>query len=162
MHTRFRRRIPVKRLMALLLLVVTPALAAADDMDKYLELLRSDLRTAKTQIHTEALKLSDADGQKFWPIQREYETELAKIGDQRVQLIKDYVSNYDSLTPDMAKKLVERAFKLESSRLALLKKYTDKVSKGVSPMVAAKFAQVEAIINSLIDLQIRAETPLAP
>src|SRR5262249_30267274 len=146
------RRFPVRKLLPLVLLVVMPAFAFADDMDKYLELMRSDLRNAKTQIQTEALKLSDADGQKFWPIQREYETELAKLGDQRVQLIKDYATNYDTLTPDMAKKLVDRAFKLESARLALLKKYTDKVSKGVSPMVAARFAQVEAIINSIIDL----------
>lgn len=146
----------------LLLLVLTPALAVADSMDKYLEMLRSDLRTTKTEIHTEALKLSDAEGQKFWPIQREYETNLAKIGDQRIQLIKDYAANYDSLSPVMAKQLVDRAFKLESSRLALLKKYTDRISKEVSPMVGARFAQIEAIINSLVDLQIRAETPLVP
>jgi hypothetical protein len=152
----------VKKLLPLLLLVLTPALAVADDLDKYLEMLRSDLRTAKTEIHTEALDLSEADGVKFWPIQREYETELAKIGDQRLQLIKDYAAAYESMTPEAAKQLVDRAFKLESSRLALLKKYTDKVSKGVSPIIAARFAQVEAIINSLIDLQIRAETPLVP
>jgi hypothetical protein len=135
---------------------------AADDMDKYLEMLRSDLRTAKTTIHTEAVGLKGTEGDKFWPIQREYETELAKIGDQRIALIKDYAANYDSLTATKAKELINRAFKLESSRLALLKKYTDKITKGISPMVGARFAQIEAIINSLIDLQIRAETPLVP
>ena len=152
----------MKKLLLLLLLVLTPALAVADSFDKYLEMLRSDFRTTKTQILTEALKMSDADGQKFWPIQREYETELAKLGDQRVALIKDYAANYDSLTPAMAKQLVDRAFKLESSRLSLLKKYTDKTSKAVSPTVAARFAQIEATLNSLVDLQIRANTPLVP
>jgi hypothetical protein len=44
----------------------------------------------------------------------------------------------------------------------VLKKYADKVSKEVSPTVAARFAQVEAIVNSLIDLKLRAETPLVP
>jgi hypothetical protein len=62
----------------------------------------------------------------------------------------------------MSKSLVDRAFKLESSRLSLLKKYVDKVSKQVSPSVGARFAQVEAVVNSLVDLQIRAETPLVP
>jgi hypothetical protein len=152
----------MKKLLMLLLLSVTPAIAEADDVEKYVEMLRSDLRAAKTTIHTEALDLSAADGEKFWPIQREYETELAKIGDQRLALIKDYAASYESMTPEKAKELVDRAFKLESSRLSLLKKYTDKVSKGVSPIVGARFAQVEAIINSLIDLQIRAETPLVP
>ena len=149
-------------LLPLLLAVVVPTVAIADDMQKYVELMRSDLRTSKTELLTEALKLSDADGQKFWPIQREYETELAKVGDQRIQLLKDYAANYDSLTPPMAKSLMDRAFKIESSRLAVLKKYADKVSKAVSPPVAARFAQVEAIVNSLIDLKLRAETPLVP
>jgi hypothetical protein len=149
-------------LIPLLLALAVPTIAAADDMEKYVEMMRSDLRTGKTALLTEALKLSDADGQKFWPIQREYETELAKIGDQRIQLIKDYAAAYDSMTAETAKSLVDRAFKLESSRLTVLKKYTDKVSKTVSPLVAARFAQVEAIVNSLIDLKLRAETPLVP
>jgi hypothetical protein len=66
------------------------------------------------------------------------------------------------MTAVTAKSLMDRAFKLESSRLAVLKKYADKVSKAVSPNVAARFAQVEAIVNSLIDLKLRAETPLVP
>ena len=152
----------MRKLLLALLLLAAPVAVAADDMDKYLEMLRSDLRTAKTTIHTEALGLKGPEGEKFWPIQREYETELAKLGDQRLALIKDYAANYDSLSAAKAKELIQRAFKLESSRLALLKKYTDKVSKDVSPMVGARFAQIEAIINSLIDLQIRAETPLVP
>jgi hypothetical protein len=147
-----------------LLLVVAPVAAMADDVAKYMELLRSDLRQQKTALLTEALELKQAESDKFWPIQREYETELAKLGDQRVQLIKDYAASYDSLgkDKDAAKKLMDRAFKLESSRLSLLKKYADKISKTVSPAVAARFAQVEAIVNSLMDLQIRADTPLMP
>jgi hypothetical protein len=149
-------------LLPLLFALAVPTIAAADDMEKYVEMMRSDLRSGKTALLTEALKLSDADGQKFWPIQREYETELAKLGDQRIQLIKDYAAAYDSMTAVTAKSLMDRAFKLESSRLAVLKKYADKVSKAVSPNVAARFAQVEAIVNSLIDLKLRAETPLVP
>ena len=149
-------------LLPLLFALVVPTVAVADDMEKYVELMRSDLRTSKTELLTEALKLSDADGKKFWPIQREYETELAKVGDQRIQLLKDYAAAYDSMTATTAKSLMDRAFKLESSRLTVLKKYADKVSKEVSPTVAARFAQVEAIVNSLIDLKLRAETPLVP
>lgn len=149
-------------LFTALLLAAVPAVAAADDIDKYLEMLRSDLRAGKTALLTDALALTGDQGTKFWPLQREYETELAKLGDSRIALIKDYAANYDTLTPEKSKELVDRAFKLESSRLSLLKKYVDKVSKQVSPAVGARFAQVEAVVNSLVDLQIRAETPLVP
>ena len=149
-------------LLPLLFALVVPTVSFADDMEKYVELMRSDLRADKTHLLTEALKLSDADGKKFWPIQREYETELAKVGDQRIQLLKDYAAAYDSMTASTAKSLIDRAFRLESTRLSVLKKYTDKVAKDVSPRVAARFAQVEAVVNSLIDLKLRAETPLVP
>ena len=149
-------------LLVALVVPVLPRVAVADDMDKYVELMRSDLRNGKTELLTEALKLSDAEGKKFWPIQREYETELAKVGDQRIQLLKDYAAAYDSMTATTAKSLMDRAFKLETTRLSVLKKYADKVAKDVSPRVAARFAQVEAVVNSLIDLKLRAETPLVP
>jgi hypothetical protein len=144
------------------MLIAMPTIASADSMEKYIELLRSDLRTTKTQIYTEAMELPDADMQNFWPIQREYETDLAKLGDERLALIKEYATNYSSLTPEMAKKLVDHAFKLESKRLSLLKKYTDKISKKVSPVAGARFAQIESVLNALIDLQIRSELPIMP
>ena len=152
----------MKKLLCLVLLIAMPSLAVADDMEKYIELLRSDLRTTKTQIYTEALELSDAEASAFWPIQREYETELAKIGDERLQLIKDYAASYSSMAPDTAKKLVDHAFKLENKRLSLFKKYTDKIGKKVSPITAARFAQIESVLNSLVDLQIRSELPMMP
>ena len=154
----------MKKLLPLLmmLLIACPNLAAADDYDKYIEMLRSDLRTTKTQIHTEALDLTDVEAQEFWPLQREYENELAKLGDKRLALIKDYAANYTNLQPEMAKDLVDRAFKLEEQRLSLLKKYTDKISKDVSPITAARFAQIESVLNALVDLQIRSEMEFFP
>jgi hypothetical protein len=152
----------MKKLLALLLLIAIPSIASADSMEKYIELLRSDLRTTKTQIYTEAMELPDAEMQAFWPIQREYEAERAKLGDERLQLIKDYADNYSSLTPEMSKKLVDRAFKQESQRLSLFKKYTDKISKKVSPVAGARFAQIESVMNALVDLQIRANLPIMP
>src|SRR5262245_37843451 len=138
------------------------AMAADSDVERYMELLRSDLRNGKTQILTEALELNDADGAKFWPIQRQYETELAKIADQRIQLIKDYAANYDAMNSDVAKKLMDQAFKLESSRTALLKKYAGQIAKTVNPATGARFAQVESFVNSLVDVKVRAEMPLVP
>ena len=57
----------MKRLLPLLLLLplAAPAVARADNMEKYLELLRSDLRTSKTQLQTEALQLSEENARQL-------------------------------------------------------------------------------------------------
>jgi hypothetical protein len=150
----------MKRMFLVLLLLASPTIAAADNLDKYVELLRSDLRTVKTELLTEALEFKGDEGAKFWPIQREYEIELAKLGDQRLAMIKDFAANYGNLSPEMAKDLTDRAFKLDASRSALLKKYTGKISKEISPVVGARFAQCESLIFSLVDVKVRSELPL--
>ena len=128
--------------------------------EAYLELLRSDVRTARVEILTEALELSDTEGTAFWPIFREYDTELMKLGDRRVALIKSFIESYASTTDEQVASFAKESFELQSDRLKLRKKYYGKVSKGVSPMVAARFTQIENVIGTLIDIQIAAELPL--
>ena len=142
------------------LALAAPAQAQTADLSKYVELLRSDLRTARTEIVTEALGLSEAQGTAFWPIYREYEKDVAALGDQRIALIKEYAANYDTMTDEMAKNLAGRAFKLSEQRSALVKKYYGKASKVIQPKLAARWAQVESAMNALIDLQVASELPL--
>ena len=152
----------MKKALLFLCLMLVPAMAVADEIDQYMELLRSDLRTTKVEILTTELKMTDVQAEKFWPIQRAYETELATIQDARLTMIKDYAKNYSLMNDAVAKSLTDRAFKIQEQRTALLKKTTGKVSKEVSPMVAARFAQVEAFIQSLFDLKVRGEVPVVP
>lgn len=148
--------------LALAAFSLTPAPASAESLEKYIEMLRSDLRTTKTAILTEALEMSDDQATKFWPIQREYETELAKVQDARIAMIKDYGASFETMDAAKATALTTTAFKLADQRAALLKKYTGKVSKAVSPVMAARFAQVESFIQALVDVQVRGELPLVP
>ena len=152
----------MKKALIILCLALIPGVALAENLDKYVELLRSDIRTQKTALITEAVALTEAQAPKFWPIQREYETELAKLQDTRIAMIKDYMQNYAAMDDAKAKTLMATAFKLQDQRAALLKKYADKVSKAISPMVAARYAHTEAFIQSLVDVQVQAEVPLVP
>jgi hypothetical protein len=140
--------------------VAMPAFAQDASNEKYLELLRSDLRTARTELVTEALELNDAQGAAFWPVYREYEKELSALGDRRIANIKQYAANYDSMTDKVAKDLVANAFKLNEQRTGLLKKYHGKVGKVLPPTLAARWIQVESALNALVDLQVASELPL--
>ena len=133
---------------------------AAYGQEEYIELLRSDIKTQKVAIMTEAMQLTDEEGSVFWPIYREYDLALSKIGDQRIALIKDYAEQYGSMTDEKAKELMDRAFKIGDERLKLDKKYYKMVEKELGAIKAARFAQVENQIGLLIDLQIASEMPL--
>jgi hypothetical protein len=153
-------------------LLVAPGLASAqqasagDDtrelnLRAYGELLRSDIRAQKVAVITEVMQFTDAEDQKFWPIYREYEAELAKLNDDRVALIKDYAMNYDNLTDASADKLALGALDLESRRHALKVKYYDRYKSALPAKTAARYLQVENQILLLLDLQIAASLPIA-
>ena len=149
-----------KLLLIIIALFLINTVAYGNGIDAYIELLRSDARTQKVAVITEALQLTDEESTAFWPVHRDYELELSEIIDDRIALIKDYAQNYDNLTNEKAKELARKVFALEKRRTKLKKKYFKKFEKAVSAIIAAKFIQVENQINLLIDLQIAIELPL--
>ncbi len=132
------------------------------NLTAYAELLRSDVRAQKVAILTEVMGFTEAEDAKFWPIYREYDGEMAKLGDQRMALITDYANEYATLTDAAADRLASRALALEAQRQALRGKCYEKVKAALSPRTAMRFLQVEHQLQLLIDLQIAAALPVAP
>jgi len=144
--------------VALILILMIPGLAIAQDA--YLELVRSDLQNQKVQLVTAAMELSDESSKVFWPIYREYQLELSKLADRRIALLKEYAEHIETLSDKKTAELMDKWFARLQDRLDLLKKYYGKMSKELSPMIAARFVQVEAQIQALVDVQIGAQVPL--
>jgi len=166
MHT---RRITIGACLVLAFLACASSAhgqaAAADTRDRnlraYAELLRSDLRAQKVAVITEVMEFTEAEDTAFWPVYREYETELAKINDDRMALIKDYATGYDTLTDATADGFAVRALGLEARRHALLERFYARFKAVVPAKTAARFLQVEHQILLLMDLQIAASLPIA-
>jgi hypothetical protein len=126
----------------------------------YVELLRSDLRSQKVAIITELMDFTEADDAKFWPVYREYETELTKINDDRIALINEYAANYQTLTDETADRLARGVLDVEGRRHALRVRYYDRFKSVLSPKAAARFFQVENQILLIVDLQLAASLPI--
>jgi len=142
-----------------------PPASAADEsremnLRAYVELLRSDVRSEKIAIMSEMMEFTEDQDAKFWPIYRDYDTELSKINDKRVALIKDYADNFENMTDAVADRIAKGALDLEAERHALKMKYYDRVKSALSPLIAARFLQVENQLLMLIDLQISAALPV--
>jgi hypothetical protein len=126
----------------------------------YVALMRSDVQAKKTDIIRQNIKLTDDQAKTFWPIQRSYENELSKLGDERVNIIREYAKSWDNLSDPEAKDLGNRALEYQKKRVDLRKKYFDRMTKDISPTIAAKFFQVEVQLEDLIDLGIASSIPL--
>jgi hypothetical protein len=130
------------------------------NLTAYAELLRSDVRAEKVAILTEVMAFTEAEDKAFWPIHREYETEMAALGDERVTLIADYAKGYSTMTDAVAQALATRALDLEAKRHAVKAKYHDRFAKALSPRTSLRFLQVEHQLQLIIDLQISAALPI--
>jgi hypothetical protein len=136
-----------------------------DDTRAYFETLRSQFNTNKTATLNEVLKLTPAEADKFWPIYRAYEKELAGVGDRKLELVREFFKDYQTgeFTDEKAKVLAEKWLRNLEDRTKLWKKYHKKISKAVSPMRAAQFLQIENQLAIFIDLAIASDMPgLAP
>jgi hypothetical protein len=129
------------------------------NLTAYAELLRSDVRAQKVAIITEVMQFDEAEDAAFWPVYRECDADMAKLGDERVALIAEYARNYDQMTDEVADRLATKALDLEGRRQAAKAKCYDAVKKVVSPKTALRFLQVEHQLQLLIDLQISAALP---
>ena len=153
-----------KLIITLFLLSITSIFA--QDINKqdfnsyYIELLRSDIKTQAKFIVSQTMKFSEEDASVFWPIYKEYEIELDKLGDKRLANIKDFVNNYDKMTDQKADKIIDQAFNYQKERLELKRNMYDKLKNKFNSSTAAKFIQLEHQIQLIVDLKINAELPL--
>jgi len=142
------------------LAVMFSSSAAYGQYERYMELLREDMKTEKVAVVTEALQMTDDQSSVFWPIYREYDLELSKLGDRRLAIIKSFAENYGTMTDETAKKIADDSFKLREDRLKLQKKYYKRAEKELGAVMAARWMQTERIIENLIDLQVADALPL--
>ena len=131
-----------------------------DQIKRYVEAFRSDVRTEKKAILTRAMQFTAEEDKVFWPIYNDYLAELSKLGDERLSIIKTYAENYQKVTDAMANDLAKRSIEVQKKRTALIEKTYDKVVKVLSAKRAVRFLQVENVLNQLIDIQVSAEVPL--
>lgn len=139
----------------------TPASPELDDIRMAINVLRSDFNADKIATLNQVLRLTAPEAEKFWPIYRRYEVELAAVGDRKLALIREFEQAHFSGTLDdrKARKLAAGWLKNTRQRLDLWAKYHQRLSKAVSPLRAAQFLQVEHQMALFVDLTIAAEMP---
>jgi hypothetical protein len=134
----------------------------SDTAAAYVEYARADMREDKVVTINQAMKLdqNDPNYNAFWHEYYPYEAELKKLNDERLALIRDYQFNMNKMNDDTANSLAKRAFAIREKKLELLDEYYKKIRKATSPVIAARFLQVEYDIGLLLDLEIASNMPL--
>lgn len=145
-------------LTAGLVLLISPIFAQS--IDDYLEVARDVLNTEKKAVVSEAMMLSDAESGPFWELYNEYNAELYKVHTKRVNIIKDFAANYESMNDEKADALWMESMAYQSELLKLNKAYYKKFKKILPAGKAAMYFQLENKIATLISANLALEIPL--
>jgi hypothetical protein len=137
-----------------------PGTAQELNIREYITLLRHNVRLEKSQLMGAMMQLDPDEAAKFWPIYRDYDAELTKLNDLRVQNIEDYAKAYNDMTDEKADELVHSAMQYQQQRNELLANYYGKMKDALGGMTAARFLQVEHQLLLIIDLQIASRLPV--
>ncbi len=149
-------------LLSAVLFSQTTEVTAKPLSDSDIQLLRSDIQAGKHDIITATMQFTDAESMAFWPIYRDYARDQQVIGDERVALIKDYATNYDTIDDSKANSMVQRMISIDGQTSKLRQDYWPKFMKALGAKRAAKFYQVDNRLSLILNVQMTAAIPLIP
>ena len=149
-------------LLTPVILAQTVEVSASPITDTDIQLLRSDLQSAKNQVIADTMKFTDAESTAFWPVYRDYTHDQHVIADKRLQVIKDYAKYYDTMDDPKAKDMVQRMMNVDNESLNLREKYWPKFEQALGAKRAAKFYQVDNRLTLMINVQLASQIPLIP
>jgi len=122
--------------------------------------LREDIRAQRKQITAANMPLTPDEATKFWPIYDQYRAVAAKNGDERWQLIKDYATNYQTMTDAQAQDYIKRSSENDQKVIALRMKYVPMFEKVISAKKTALFCQIDRRIDMMVNLQLASQIPM--
>jgi hypothetical protein len=129
--------------------------------DQDIALLRQDIRAMKMRVIGENMSLSDAEGQKFWPIYKHYADDLHDVHNEKYALLKQYAETWSTMTDQDALIYVRRSMEVDAAAQALRLKYVPVVTQVLPGKKAATFFQLERKLCLMVDLQLFSQIPLA-
>ena len=129
-------------------------------LDQDIKMLRTDVQSSRKTIVAENMNLTADEATKFWPIYDQYAAEVAKIGDARVALIKDYAANYDTMTDEQANSFIQRAAAIDQQFTDTRTKYVPMFKNAISAKKTALWYQIDRRLDLLINLQLAANIPV--
>jgi hypothetical protein len=147
-----------KLLIVFALLFAMPAFA--DDLDAYVQLLKTDLKAESRDIITKGMQtFTDEEAKRFWPIYESYMTERGNFLEARVALIKAYANDYDTMTDAKAQELLNRRFEQLKLRNKMDEKFRPQFATALSPRRLVRFYQIQHELEVLMELKAVSQIP---
>jgi hypothetical protein len=128
----------------------------ADNMD----IVKEKVRTDKKLFIATNMQLTESEAKTFWPIYEVYQSKLEALVDRKGKLIEKFAANFETLSDDTAKSLLDNDLSIDSDYQRLRQSYLPKF-RGVLPdKKVARFYQLESKIHAVVEFELARIIPL--
>jgi hypothetical protein len=146
--------------LALFSLISLTLPQAARAQDAETQAVRADIQAERTKLVAANLELTETEGKAFWPLYTDYRAQVSKLDDRTVALLRDYSDNYDAMTDEKAKGLLQQLVTLDDDRLKLRRSYIGKFEKVLPSKKVARYFQIERKLDAAVAYEAATAIPL--
>jgi hypothetical protein len=133
---------------------------AEDKPADNMELVKEKIRTDKKLFIATNMKLTESETKAFWPVYETYQAELGKLRDREIKLIEEFAANYETMSNDVAKNLLDDSLSIDSGNVKLRQSYLAKF-RGILPdKKVARYYQLESKIDAVLEFEMARRIPL--
>jgi len=146
--------------VAVMIIGFAGSAAAQNTPADNMEIVREKVRTDKKLFIATNMQLTESEANAFWPIYEAYQSKLDKLVDRKGKLIEKFASNYETLSDDTAKSLLDTDVSIDSDYQKLRQFYLPKFRGVLTDKKVARFYQLESKIHAVIEFEIARRIPL--
>ncbi len=139
--------------------ITSIALAEEQTADN-MQIVRDKIQADKKLFIAENMNLTEKEAKAFWPVYESFQKDLSKLNDRTLKNIGAYAANFDKMSDDMAKKVVEEHLSIESDRLKLRQSYLPKFIKVLPYKKVMRYYQLENKIFAVVNYEAASHIPL--
>jgi hypothetical protein len=157
----------MKNTLVMLLLLAAASLGApialaqdkaADVTD--MQALRAALKSDKKAFVASVMKLSDAEGKRFWPIYDSYQRNLEVTSRRRVVAVEALLFHDKPMTNLSAKNLITELMAVDEAEVKARRTLRNRVMRVLPPLKAARYLQLEDKFLAVQEYDIASTVPL--
>jgi hypothetical protein len=146
--------------LALTLIGFSGAAAAQDKPSDNMEIVKEKIRSDKKLFIATNMQLTESEAKGFWPVYDAYQAELGKLGDREVKLIEEFAASYETMSDDVAKKLLDDSLSIDSDHMKLRQSYLSKFQGVLPDKKVARYYQLESKIDAVLGYELARRIPL--
>ena len=146
-------------LVAVLAVFIVSSMAQEKPADN-MQIVREKIKTDKKLFIAENMNLTESEAKVFWPVYENYQKELGKLVDKTVKLIDNYAANFQTMTEEAAKELINGYLVIEGERVTLMKSFLPKFRKVLPEKKVARYYQLENKIDAVVNYGVAKQIPL--